>query len=349
MRSSTSNSSLSGSAGRGGRFWLTTWLLAVAVAVVTLVAVEAYWRGRGYVPVILDSRQLWSLQRDRVGSAHGKVLALLGASRTVYGINPKRLRQRLPGYKPVMLAINGHYPLAALRDLAHDPDFNGVVLCDIDAMGLMRESWERQQSYVDYYHRQWSPSWRVHRIVLTRWQRYTVIANPEMGWHDSLRYLFDGGKPFKTFATYYANRSGDVDFSKGNPKAMKRHFAADLDQRIAAFPHVSPKQWLSDLAPVADWVRAIQSRGGEVIFYQSPTHGLDRQSSDTVLPQAQYWQRLPEVIPAHFLDTMQVPSLARIPQPDDSHFDYRNKNAYTDALVNELLRRGWLRHQGSSD
>ena len=328
---------------RGGRFWLAVWLVAAVGAAAVLLGVEMYWRGQSYVPVLLDSRQLWSLQRDRVNDAgDGKVLALLGASRTVYGVNPKRLRQRLPGYKPVMLAINGHYPLAALRDLANDPDFNGVVLCDIDAMGLMRESWDRQQGYVDYYHQQWSPSWRIHRIMLTSWQRHAVIANPDMGWRASLRYLSEGGKPFKTFATYYANRSGDVDFQKGNPKAAKKHFADVVGERIAAFPKVSPQRWLADLAPVADWVRAIQARGGEVIFYQSPTHGLDRSSADTVLTQDQFWQRLPEVIPAHFMDTMQVPALARIPQPDDSHFDYRNKNAYTDALASELLRRGWL-------
>lgn len=319
------------------------WALALALAVVMLGTVEAYWRGRGYQPVILDSRQLWSLQRDRVDGSD-KVLALLGASRTEYGISLERLRQRLPQYTPVMLSVNGHYPLAALRDLAQDDNFRGIVLCDIDALGFMRASWDRQQSYVDYYHKQWSPSWRIHRIALTAWQRHAVIANPAMGWKESLRYLFIGGKPFKTFAVYQSNRSGDVDFKKGNPEAIKRHFATIVQNRLRAFPDISANSWLANVQPVANWVRAIQSRGGEVIFYQSPTHGMERSAMDQVLPQAQFWDQLPKVIPAHFMDTMQVPAIARIPQPDDSHFDYRDKNAYTDALINELVRRNWLPH-----
>ncbi|MGA7295912.1 MAG: hypothetical protein WBW92_00195 [Rhodanobacteraceae bacterium] len=328
---------------RNGRQWLLAWVFAVLAAGVALASAELYWRSRGYVPVILDSRQLWSLQRDRVDHGKGRALVLLGASRTVYGINPKRLRQRLPRYRPVMLAISGHYPLATLRDLADDEHFNGVVLCDIDAMGLMRANWDRQQTYVDYYHRQWSPSWRIHRIVLTSWQRHAVIANPDMGWRASLRYAFEGGKPFRTYATLNANRSGDVDFRRSNPGKIKRHFAAVVNERIAEFPETTPRKWLEQLQPVAHWVRQIQARGGEVIFYKSPTHGLQRQSMNTVLPDEEYWDQARTVVPAHFLDALDVPRIARIPEPDNAHFDYRDKARYTDALVQALVQRGWLK------
>lgn len=47
-----------------------------------------------------------------------------------------------------MLAVNGNYPLAALRALAEDRDFAGLVVVDIDARGLSRQHWEMQQSWV---------------------------------------------------------------------------------------------------------------------------------------------------------------------------------------------------------
>ena len=47
-----------------------------------------------------------------------------------------------------MLAVNGNYPLAALRALAEDRDFAGLVVVGIDARGLARQHWEMQQSWV---------------------------------------------------------------------------------------------------------------------------------------------------------------------------------------------------------
>ena len=120
-----------------GRRWLGTWLLAIVLAVAACGFVEAHWRALGYRPNILDSRQLWAQQRERVDRGRGITLALLGASRTEFGIDPKRLRERLPKYRPVMLAVDAHYPLATLRDLAEDENFRGVVLCDLDAVGYL--------------------------------------------------------------------------------------------------------------------------------------------------------------------------------------------------------------------
>jgi hypothetical protein len=41
----------------------------------------------------------------------------------------------------------------------------------------------------------------------------------------------------------------------------------------------------------------------------------------------------------HFADE---PALAAFHLPDDSHLDFRDKPAYTKALVDALVRRGWV-------
>jgi hypothetical protein len=338
MRSSTSSSDAP-----AGRRWLGAWLLALALTVAVCATFEAHWRGSGYRPNVLDSRQLWAQQRERADGANGIALALLGASRIEFGIDPKRLRERLPKYRPVMLAVDAHYPLATLRDLAADKDFHGVVLCDLDAVGYLRVFWDMQQPYVDYFHKQWTPSWNLHRHLLTDWQRSAVIANPAFGWKASLTHALEGSDPFHDYIRYYANRSGDIDYRQTDPESTRRHFAQTMEGNIAALPPHDSQRWLADLAPMHAWIGAIAARGGSVIFYSSPVKGLQREALRRVFPRAEYWDRLVAAFPeAHFLDALDVPALSRFDLPDDSHMDYRDKPAYTDALAQTLLERGYL-------
>lgn len=332
-------SSISSSDTRG---WLAAWVLALLLAGTGLAAVERHWRLRGYLPTVLDSTQLWSQQRARVYGDAPRPLVLLGASRMEYGVDTGVLRQQLPRYRPVMLAVNGLYPLAVLRDLAHDAEFRGVVLCDVESNGLMRDYFDLQQPWVDYFHRRWTPSWNLHRRVLTLWQRHALIANPDFGALAALKRAFAGGAPFRNYVTYYANRSGDIDYTKTDPAATKKHFAETVEGNIARMPHREPEHWLADIAPVFEWVRAIQARGGEVIFYESPTSGLTRTINDRLYPRAEYWDRFAAASPAPVVSANAEPELANTPLPDDSHIDYRDKAAYTRTLAKVLVERGLL-------
>ena len=337
-------SSISSSDSVRTRPWLAIWLIAIVLAVAICAGVEAHWRARGFRSNVLDSRQLWSQQRMRVDRGRGIALALLGASRTEYGIDLGSLRQHLPKYRPVMLAVNAHYPLATLRDLAADADFHGVVLCDLDALGYLRAFWDMQQPYVDYYHTQWTPSWDFHRTVLSGWQRAAIIANPEFGWKASLLRAFTGAAAFRDYVRYHADRSGDIDYREVDVAASKRHFAETLEDNIAHLPPHGAQRWLTDLAPMHAWIGAIDARGGSVIFYQSPLSGLQRETMQRVFPPAEYWDRLVAAFPeANFLDADDMPELAAFRLPDDSHLDYREKPAYTDALAEVLIERGFVR------
>lgn len=324
------------------RGWLVAWALALALAALALAATERHWRAAGYEPTVIDSPQLWSQQRDRVYGDTPRPLVLLGASRMEYGVDPQVLREALPRYRPVMLAVNGLYPLAVLRDLAQDPAFRGVVLCDIESHGLLREYVDLQQPWVSYFHRHWTPSWDLHRRLLTQWQRLALIANPDFGAMATLRRAFGAAPPFRNYVAYHADRSGDIDYRKADPEGIKRHFAETVEGNIARMPHRPPAQWLADIAPVFDWVRAIQARGGEVIFYESPTLGLTRSINDRLYPRADYWDQFAAASPAPVISANTLPTLADTPLPDDSHIDYRDKAAYTRALAKVLLERGLL-------
>ena len=93
------------------------WLLAVVLAAVVLFALDRHGRGLGMPAGLIDSMQLWSIQRDRVYGDAPRPAVFIGASRSAYGIDPKTWRSLVPDSKPVMLSLNGRHPIAVLRDL----------------------------------------------------------------------------------------------------------------------------------------------------------------------------------------------------------------------------------------
>lgn len=341
MPSSTSSS-------EAWRRWAAIVAIALAFALCASVAVERHWRARGYLPAAIDSMSLWSQQRDRVYARERTPLVLLGASRIQLGIEMPLLRQLLPAYRPVMLAINGHYPLAALRDLADDEAFRGVVLCDIESRGFEPVHREMQQPYVDYYRTRWTPSGRLHRLLLTFWQQHALIANPDFGALASLRRWWTGGAPWKSYVRYRRDRSGEADYAGFDAAPYAKAFADGYAQLLASAPPQPPERWLAGLAPVHDWVARIRARGGEVIFYNTPSSGALQTLADTAYPDAQYWSRLGAALDAPTLDYREVPALNALSLPDGSHLDYRDKAAYTRTLVQALVERGWLRGSGAA-
>jgi len=324
--------------------WLIVWSLAIACAAALVGAAEWHWRALGQRPNIRDSAQLWAIQRDRVYATDKIPLAILGASRIEFGIDIKLLKELLPQYRPLMLAQNAHYPLAVLRDLAEDERFHGVVLCDLESSGLYKMYTEMQQPLVYYRRRQWSPSWRVHRLLLNVWQAYAVVANPDLGVVAAMRRaLGDPTTPQPDYFRFYTDRSGDIDFTRTDLAAARRHFS-----ELAADPKhlralVEPEQCYADLADVYGWTRRIQARGGEVIFYQSPTGKALHAAELQIHPPELYWQRFAANSSAPVIDAADVPSLRALNEPDESHLDFRDKPAYTRALVDTLVERGLLK------
>src|SRR6185369_16583427 len=106
------------------RQWLHAWVAALLVCVLLAVGYEWLLRQRGYLVTVQDDADLWSMQLDRIRNSP-RAVALLGASRIEFGIDPQLLSHELGGRPVAMLAVNGRYPLAALRELADDPSFVG--------------------------------------------------------------------------------------------------------------------------------------------------------------------------------------------------------------------------------
>ena len=289
----------------------------------------------------MDSFDLWSQHRARaVKAAPPLRFALLGASRIQYGLSPIVFRDETHAMglniDPIMLAVNGHYPLAALRDLAEDQRFAGIALIGIDSRGMDRRVWNMQQKYVEQYHHDWSPSREVHRRLLSRVQTYALSARPDFAVATlAKRYLDNHGAPYKEYVTFERDRSGGTDYRKSDLPAIRTARVAELKNYYSATTSPTPDAWLTEMREVVRWVEKINARGGKVVFYREPVSGEHIELDEANFPRALYWDRLVAIMPALMIDFRDYADL-RIDTPDTSHIDIKDIDRHTRALVRVL-------------
>ncbi len=329
------------------KHWLLTFCIAVLSCVALCAAVELHRSAQGHLPTVRDDLDLWALERARVDRPGQNAIAVLGTSRILYSLDPDALARALPGKVPVILAVNGAYPLAALSDLAHDVKFTGTALVDIDARGLSRYYRDMQQAQVRRFTDGVGPSAAVHRRLLSEWQARLLLGDADLGLMPTLtRLLFGAAPPQTRHATIAPNRAGSLDFlhPNTNAAAMAANFAAGVLADYQDHPPPPPDQWLSELDDLVKDIRAIRARGGLVLFFCSATSGAHLLADQQGYPRAQYWDRFAREIAepngARAIYALDIPAIAALPLPDSSHIDQRDRAAFTQALAQLLITGG---------
>lgn len=323
--------------------WFFVYTISLIFSLIVLSFYNNYFRSKGYVATVVDSKDLWALQRSKVYRAGKTPLVFLGASRTLFGIDMKWVMNNMQEYYPVMLAINGHYPLMALKDLSEDPAFKGVVIVDIDSRGLSKQNHFMQQYYVDHYHNTWTPNKYVHQSILSYLQSKVVFINPDFGFLKLANRYFSGqGLPSKSNSNMQPNRNSKLDLTVVDSAALANNFYNILSQDLVDNPAPMPEQWLSDLTQVEKWVDSIKARGGDVIFYSPPVSGRQITLSEKGYPRHLYWDVFVSKTSVKGVLSEDIEGMEKFILPDESHIDYRDKKRYTEILFNYFEREELL-------
>ncbi len=321
------------------RTWLTAWCTAILACALLAGACEWFLRERGYAPSVQDDADLWSLQYDRL-MASPDAVALLGASRIEFGIDPALLSRELG--KPVaMLAVNGKYPLAMLRALAEDPRYAGLVIVGIDSRGMQRKHWDMQQSEIDHFHKRWTLARRIHRELLTWLQERLVLMRSSFSLVNVVQRLIAGdGLPRNEHVFVRADRAGFIDYHHSDLAWTHAKRVLDLEAYYRDNPPQPAAAWLADLATVSQWVKRIEDRGGRVVFFREPVSGESLQLDEANFPRDRYWDAYARESPAAMIDFRDVPALSAFTLPDTSHVDAIDVPLLTTELAQLLKRRG---------
>jgi hypothetical protein len=318
-------------------------VLALLVAAGTIAGWEGLWRARGHEPSLYDDRDLWAAHRARVSHVdQTRNFAVIGASRIQLAFSTGAFEQAMPGWEATSLAINGTYPVAVLEDLAADEHFAGVLLVAVDARGLAH--WFRDMSapWVRHYERDFGPQRRAERKLLSALQRRLVSAGSEFNLVQRLVGWFAGQPPPRHYTRLLDDRTIAADYEQADVPGLRRHFVASLAEDYRQHPPPDAGRWLADLEPVRQAVRAIQSRGGRVVFLRMPTAdehwALDRDN----YPREHYWDRLGAATGAITIHFEDYPTLTALELPDTSHIDQSDRARFTRILTGILIEHGIL-------
>jgi len=89
------------------RSWLKAWIAALLACALLVGGYEWLLRSRGYAPTVQDDMDLWSMQYDRLKLSRDAV-ALLGASRIAFGVDPALLLDTLSKGSADSFALRNH-------------------------------------------------------------------------------------------------------------------------------------------------------------------------------------------------------------------------------------------------
>ncbi|MCA1779146.1 MAG: hypothetical protein LC637_07140 [Xanthomonadaceae bacterium] len=319
-------------------------VIALAIALVTAAGLVAgwewVWRERGYSPQLSDDKDLWARFRQRASTLPPeRTLTVIGASRIQLGWSSATFEQAMPGWQSVSLAINGHYPLAVLDDLAEDPRFAGTMLVSIDARGLSRALADMSQVYVRHFRRNFGPQRRLERALLDPLQQHLITADARFNLVRRAAGLVDGHRPYRPYTRLLPDRTIEADFSTPDLPALRAGFVGNLENYLNNNPPPDPDTWFSQLEPVFAAVQRIRQRGGEVVFVRMPTSGHYHRLFEKHYPRQRYWNRFSAAVDAPTIHFEDWPTLRSIDLPDDSHVDHSNRATITLALVKALQQK----------
>lgn len=334
--------------------WRSVWAVTGTLLVLLLVAWELYWRGQGYEPGYSDSQDLWAIQRERVGQGDGKQTVFIGASRTRFDIDLKTW-ERETGESPVQLAMNGAAGYPFLADLAEDTSFKGTVICGVtEGLFFLPEFTGLAQRAVGLvrYAKRRSPSERFSFMLLEPLENRLAMLN---GWDLSLSSLINSRPRFK-------DREGAVVVPPEPPlfSTLSRDRQARLWESVTEDSPMGKKIqqiWLplfgfgpppggppleAVMASVVRSVKAIEARGGKVIFVRLPSTNELRKLEEARTPRSGLWERLLRETGAPGVHFEDYPELAKYPCPEWSHLSAEDTPKFTADLVAVMRREGML-------
>ncbi|MCA9111936.1 MAG: hypothetical protein KDA52_18425 [Planctomycetaceae bacterium] len=327
--------------------WGLTLITALVLTAVSAMGAEAFVRELGYRPSVADTRALWSYHRGRVYAEDGKSIVLLGASRMQAGVSLEVFRDHYPDYRITQLAVSATSPLATLKDLADDEEFVGIVLCSLSPSALQAgvEPDHSQERHVAEYweHRR---SWNlIARLRLQFIDSRFAIARPQFRLRPQIRQLLMGTESAgPDFMVTKFDRSQQLDFQKIDIEKQRARRVGGTVQFFEKYIPDTPDReaWMEAARALKPSVEKLRNRGGRVVFIRFPETGEHWRLSESHYPRTQFWDHLAESTGTPTIHFRDVPGLAHFECPDTSHLDYRDTDAFTNALIDECVGQNVL-------
>jgi hypothetical protein len=320
-----------------------TLVITLACAGLLLGAIEVHLRGLLGLPSVPLSKSLYAANLEKgLGNSDPRTTLLLGASRMRSGFSSRVFDERTDHAPLYYLATSGESPLALLLYVANMTDFSGKLIVSLNAQSLSGNARKDQQYIVDYFENEWNWNKKINYLLddlissglVFRQENYSVANVVNSAW--TLRGL-------PTVPYWRRNGSNGESFY---------NFSLIRDRSLLKPPCLQPSDtelkdpvWEENLFRLKRAMSRIRDRGGQIALVRFPTSGNRWQNDENRWPRVRFWNRITVVvgpISVHFQD---IEAMSRFKLPDASHIGLRDRDAFTQTLLEALVSRGmtWIK------
>jgi len=323
---------------RKKRFWKTFWIAALSSFLCLMAGSERLLRMTGHTAMVRNDWPLWSWWRDKGAQADGRTLMVLGSSRIEAGFVPEAWKEIFPAHRIIQLANTASSSIPVLEDLAGDPGFHGLVLCEVSVFSMGSLALSTAEDMVRYYHEQFG-FWDRWTVPINAFlQNHFVISSAAYVGESVLKELLKGRYEASTRYAIFPDRRVVFEFQKPlSKKQIKARVSIPEIQEM-----IPPKLRDEGLRRLNLAAQTIERHGGRVVFTEyvsTREKGL----------RSYFWEPLESQAKSPGIYFEDDPFLSTFRTPDGSHLDGRDAGAYTRRLAEIIREKGWFEDRPSSE
>jgi len=323
--------------------WLMTWFLVLIICATSLFAYELFLNKKGFVASIESNNDLWSWYRAKVDN-NPNSLVFVGASRSQLDINIPYLKQRFKHHDVIQLSVNGHYPMATIKALADDVDFNGTLIVSLNAQALEPFYFDMQSPQNDYFEHKSSIYKSFDAYITAYIKSQFRFFHPLLGLKQIVEF-YDKNTSFQSafYTTANLDQSVSANYALTNTENLYNHFVNEKEKNYQEKPPTKPDQWMNNVDLLSQYIKAIESRGGNVVLIRFPTFKGHWELDEKYYPRSQYWNKISEQQDLKTLHFNDIKGMDQFESPDSSHLDQKDSEKFTQILFDELMNRQYLK------
>ena len=335
--------------------WGRILLLVFALGCALVSGWEIFWRHHDFIPGDYeDTPAVWALQRQR---ATGTATVLIGSSRMWEDVDLGEWHQTA-GVRPVQLAIAGRNPQPVLDELAADPAFHGLVVCEVTPYLFYVEPEVHTTAFIHKGRAQTLSQRAANRLGMMLESRLAFIDN-----ETRLSTLWKRlPLPLRTGTFPVREVPKGHEMHADRDTRMWRRIETDADyralfQRLWLFYAGGPQPTLAQKpassatahpdivtivsqasARVANNVAKIRARGGNVVFVRFPSSGPVYWSETRSFPRELSWEPLLRRTGVTGVNFADYPQLQGYNLPEWSHMSAADSPRFTRALATLVMQ-----------
>jgi hypothetical protein len=325
------------------------WIVALVLLVGVVGSWEAFWRSHDFVPTVSDDPALWARTRERANEQGEDAVVLVGSSRMQMDIQQQAFARTTGWSEALQLAVVRGPSFPVLENLAADERFRGVVICEINPVLFFADT-PRIDRMLDGHFAAFEalmPGARVEQRLAMTFQASFVTRLPDLGFAPLRQAWSYGRLPLPGYnSSVSEDRFRYGDYLKVPNLAAANRANARL-MRSTTPRVLQPSQLAERLREADAFVRAIEDRGGQVVFVHLPSSLHVLAYEERWWKRADTWDKLvpaTDAVAVHYLDHSPLRSFD---PPDGDHLGRDAADLFSERLGEVLVSLGVAPGPGS--